>query len=238
MTIFTVNPFDDGYFDNQTGAKGAVIKLCRSSWERSCYPVKIFDFTSDEVIEAKEKYKDWIASSLRQGFKSRATDAIRLYILSLYPDLLYMDTDCYIMDSKRLSLVAKDKDFSILGNLLCAVHNGEDLSTPKKILDEVYAKETEARGDKDVITKSYSGLKRMSGAIIKHFPHLSPAYRILYTKDITEIESCEDQRTVFFYDSFSLPAGEKFTCETKDISMMEASDKGKLLELMDNYGDF
>lgn len=238
MTIFTVNPFDDGYFDNQTGAKGTVIKLCRSSWEKSGYPVKIFDFSSEEVIEAKEKYKEWIASSLEQGFKSRAADAIRLYILSLYPDLLYMDTDCYIMDYKRLSIVSKDKEFSILGNLLCAVHNGEDLDTPKKMLDEVYGKESVARGDKAVITESYSGLKRMSGAIIKHFPHLSPSYKILYARDIAEIESCEDKSTVFFYDSFSLPSGAEYKCETKDISMMEASDKAKMLELMDNYGDF
>lgn len=238
MTIFTVNPFDDGYFDNQTGAKGTVAKLCRKSWERSGYPVKIFDFSSEEVVEAKEKYKGWITSSLDQGYKSMATDAIRLYILSLYPDMLYLDTDCYIMDYKRLARVAKDKEFSILGNLFCAIHNGEDIETPAKILDEIYGKETVARGDKSVILDKYSGLKRMSGAIIKHFPHLSPAYRILYAANISEIESCTDQSTVFFFDSFSLPSGNEYKCETKDISMMEASDKEEFLKLMDNYGDF
>ena len=53
MTIFTVNPLNDNYLNQP------FIKFCMKTWEKVGFPIKVFDYNSKEVKEAKEKYKIW-----------------------------------------------------------------------------------------------------------------------------------------------------------------------------------
>ena len=74
MTIFTVNPFDDGYFvDGKPVSKFQ--QFCMRSWERMGCEIKVFDYKSPEVIEAKEKCKEWVENALK--IKNRMSNAIR-----------------------------------------------------------------------------------------------------------------------------------------------------------------
>ena len=156
MTVFTVNPFDDGYFiDGKPTSKFQ--QFCMRSWERLGYEIKVFDYNSPEVIEAKEKYKLWVDSAVKRGLTSKflsiASDAIRLYILSLYDDLLYFDTDIYVADPIVLKELENETSFKIRCHNFCAVHNGKRKDIAKKILDECYMTD-ETKGDKLVIENS------------------------------------------------------------------------------------
>lgn len=156
MTVFTVNPFDDGYFvDGKPVDKFQ--QFCMRSWERLGCEIKVFDYNSPEVIEAKEKYKLWVDSAVKRGLTSRflsiASDAIRLYILSLYDDLLYFDTDIYVADPVQLKRLTAETAFKIRGHNFCAVHNGKRKDIAKKILDECYMTD-KTKGDKLIIESS------------------------------------------------------------------------------------
>lgn len=153
MTIFTVNPFDDGYFvDGKPVSK--FHQFCMRSWERLGCEIKVFDYNSPEVIEAKEKYKLWIDSAIKKGFSSKflsiASDPIRLYILSLYDDLLYFDTDIYVTDPTFLKELENETAFKIRGHNFCAVYNGKRKDIAKRILDECYMTDN-TMGDKLII---------------------------------------------------------------------------------------
>lgn len=156
MTVFTVNPFDDGYFvDGKPVSKFQ--QLCMRSWKRLGYEIKVFDYSSPEVVEAKEKYKLWVDSAVKRGLTSKflsiASDAIRLYILSLYDDLLYFDTDIYVADPTVLKELENETSFKIRGHNFCAVHNGKRKDIAKKILDECYMT-NKTKGDKQIIESS------------------------------------------------------------------------------------
>lgn len=152
MTIFTVNPFDDGYFvDGKPVSKFQ--QFCMRSWERLSCEIKVFDYNSPEVIEAKEKYKLWIDSAVKKGWVSAASDAIRLYILSLYDDLLYFDTDIYVADPTVLKELENETTFKIRYHNFCIVHNGKRKDIAKKILDECYMTD-KTKGDKRIIESS------------------------------------------------------------------------------------
>lgn len=152
MTIFTVNPFDDGYFvDGKPVDKFQ--QFCMKSWERLGCEIKVFDYNSPEVIEAKEKYKLWIDRAVKKGCISIASDPIRLYILSLYDDLLYFDTDIYVADTFQLKRLKDETSFKIRCHNFCAVYNGKRKDIAKKILDECYMTD-EVKGDKRVIESS------------------------------------------------------------------------------------
>ena len=156
MTVFTVNPFDDGYF-----ADGKPVnkfqQFCMRSWERLGCEIKVFDYNSPEVIEEKEKYKLWIDSAVKRGltsqFLSIASDPIRLYILSLYNDLLYFDTDVYVADPVRLKELENETTFKIHCHNFCAVYNGKRKDIAKKILDKCYMTD-KTKGDRRVIESS------------------------------------------------------------------------------------
>lgn len=156
MTIFTVNPFDDGYFvDGKPVDKFQ--QFCMRSWERLGCEIKVFDYNSPEVIEAKEKYKLWVDSAVKKGTESRflsiASDPIRLYILSLYEDLLYFDTDFYVADPTVLKKLEDETSFKIRCHNFCAVHNGKRKDIAKKILNECYMTD-KTKGDKQIIESS------------------------------------------------------------------------------------
>lgn len=152
MTVFTVNPFDDGYFvDGKPVDKFQ--QFCMRSWGRLGCEIKVFDYNSPEVIEAKEKYKLWIDSAVKKGCISIASDPIRLYILSLYEDLLYFDTDVYVADPVRLKELKNEITFKIRCHNFCIVHNGKRRDIAKKILDECYMTD-KVKGDKKVIEGS------------------------------------------------------------------------------------
>lgn len=152
MTVFTVNPFDDGYFvDGKPVSKFQ--QFCMRSWERLGCEIKVFDYNSPEVIEAKEKYKSWIDSAVKKGCISIASDAIRLYILSLYDDLLYFDTDIYVADPIFLKELENEASFKIRCHNFCAVYNGKRKDIAKKILDECYMTD-KTKGDRGVIESS------------------------------------------------------------------------------------
>lgn len=149
MTVFTVNPFDDGYFvDGKPVSKFQ--QFCMRSWERLGCEIKVFDYKSPEVIEAKEKYKLWIDNAVKKKHMSIASDAIRLYILSLYDDLLYFDTDIYVADPAVLKELENETTFKIRSHNFCMVHNGKRKDIAKKILDECYMTD-KTKGDRGII---------------------------------------------------------------------------------------
>lgn len=173
MTVFTVNPFDDGYF-----ADGKPVnkfqQFCMRSWERLGCEIKVFDYNSPEVIEAKEKYKLWIDSAVKKGCISIASDPIRLYILSLYEDLLYFDTDVYVADPVRLKELENETTFKIRYHNFCMIHNGRRRDIARRILDECYMTD-EVKGDKKVIKSSEFCLSLHSiqnGFTREHFPRI------------------------------------------------------------------
>lgn len=152
MTIFTVNAFDNGYFvDGKPASKFQ--QFCMKSWERLGCEIKVFDYNSPEVIEAKEKYKLWIDSAVKAGNYETASDAIRLHILSLYEELLYLDTDVYIADATRLKELINETTFKIRFHNFCIVHNGKRRDKARKILEENYMTD-EVKKDMKIITNN------------------------------------------------------------------------------------
>lgn len=152
MTVFTVNAFDNGYFvDGKPANKFQ--QFCMKSWERLGYEIKVFDYNSPEVNEAKEKYKLWIDSAVKKRHMSIASDAIRLYILSLYDDLLYFDTDIYVADPIVLKELENETTFKIRSHNFCVVHNGKRKDIAKKILNECYMTD-KTKVDRHIIESS------------------------------------------------------------------------------------
>ena len=132
MTIFTINAFDDGYFKDGYFT-GRVQNFCFNSWLKNGIDVKIFDYNSPEVIEAKEIFKDYINVCLETNSansKACATDPIKFYILSLYPNMLYVDTDLYLYNINEEKF--RDK-FSM--NSFFAIYNGTETYKAKKFLE-------------------------------------------------------------------------------------------------------
>lgn len=188
MTVFTINAFDDGYFvDGKPVSKFQ--QFCMRSWERLDCEIKVFDYNSPEVIEAKEKYKLWIDSAVNKGLLDIASDPIKLYILSLYEDLLYLDTDVYVSDPTVLKELSNS--FKIRFHNFCIVHNGRRRDIARKILSECYMTDN-IQEDKSII-KGNEFLLSLSHVPNKHtrdhFPRIGDKnWDNLYVETKDEIE--------------------------------------------------
>lgn len=232
MTIFTVNPMDDGYFEGGE-PKGELERLCMATWRRTKFPVKVFNFDSPEVIEAKRKFPEWTEAALEAGHIPMLSDMIRLYIMSLYPGMMYMDTDVYIRNpSSFASDIENDRAFRIVGSNFFCMHNGQDTETAGEILERNYRTEDIVL-DKVVARKELErGLMKWEGGKrqILHFPQFgNPDYRISYTENPADIEGCSDHSVVWLYggggDAPSLD------CYVKNVSGIDRSDRNALIEL-------
>lgn len=196
MTIFTTNPFDDGYFvDGKPVSKFQ--QFCMRSWERMECEIKVFDYKSPEVIEAKEKCKEWVENALKINHKPIASDAIRLYILSLYPDLLYFDTDVYISDPSVMQTMIGEETFRIRNKNFCIVHNGKRQDIAKKIVEEYYMTGN-VMGDRQLISNSefLSSLPSIpNNSTWEHMPRIeNKYYDNIYVESISEIKKYIEER--------------------------------------------
>lgn len=200
MTVFTINPFDDGYFiDGKPASKFQ--QFCMRSWERLGCEIKVFDYNSPEVIEAKEKCSKWVDSALKlKGAQAKpiASDAIRLYILSLYPDMLYMDTDVYIADASVMKTVIDEEIFRIRSHNFCIVHNGKRTDIAKKIFDEYYTTD-DVKGDKKIIESSefLSSIKSIpNDSTWLHLPRIESKRKWdnLYVETVDEVRKYLEER--------------------------------------------
>lgn len=232
MTIFTVNPADDGYFDGDEPG-GELERLCMATWRRTKYPVRVFSFDSPEVIEAKREFPEWTEAALEAGHIPMLCDMIRLYIMSLYPGMMYLDTDVYIRDPGSFaSDIENDRDFRIVGNNFFCVHNGQDTETARGILERNY-RTGDIVLDKVVARKELErGLRKWEGGKrqILHFPQFgNPDYRISYTENPEDINGCSDHSVVWLY------GGEKDVaspvCYVKSISGIDRDDREALIRL-------
>lgn len=251
MTVFTVNPFDDGYFvDGKPVSKFQ--QFCMRSWERLGCQIKVFDYNSPEVIEAKEKCKLWIDSAVKKGFVSVASDAIRLYILSLYDDLLYFDTDIYVADPTVLKELENETIFKIRYHNFCVVHNGKRKDIAKKILDECYMTD-EVKGDKKVIESSEFCLSLHSiqnKATWLHCPRIEDKnWHNFYIESIDEFfkyQKEKNDKKICYYCSqqtflnarrFSISnknEQENLLCDFKPLNRIPAEDFDEFRSFMDN----
>lgn len=242
MTIFTVNPLNDNYLNQP------FIKFCMSTWEKAEFPIKVFDYNSKEVKEAKEKYKIWIQSALNSNVDNKiaiAFDPIRLYILSLYEDMMYFDTDMIVMKADALRKIAKEEDFRVFGgnNFFC-VHNGKDIKTPKLILDRCYCTDKVKRDGlvcrEDLQDLKLQGLK--SHGEFLHNPRIdSSMYRCLYTKSREEILSCKDNKTCFYVTDTSIISGlnlDNLIPQVKVISNMSLGERKVFKQFLENGNDY
>lgn len=242
MTIFTVNPLNDNYLNQ------SFIKFCMSTWEKAGFPIKVFDYNSKEVKEAKEKYKIWIQSALNSDLDNKiaiAFDPIRLYILSLYKDMMYFDTDMIVMKADALRKIAQEEDFRVFGgnNFFC-VHNGKDIKTPKLILDRCYCTDKVKRDGlvcrEDLQDLKLQGLK--SHAEFLHNPRIdSSIYRCLYTKSREEILSCKDNKTCFYVTDTSIINGlnlDNLIPQIKIISNMSLEERKIFKQFLENGNDY
>lgn len=251
MTVFTVNPFDDGYF-----ADGKPVnkfqQFCMRSWERLDCEIKVFDYNSPEVIEAKEKYKLWIDSAVKKGWVSVASDPIRLYILSLYEDLLYFDTDIYVADPVKLKELASETTFKIRYHNFCIVHNGRRRDIAKRILSECYMTDN-VKKDKSVIegSKLCLSLPHVQNDFTReHFPRIGHKdWDNLYVETRYEIEKYikkyteeNPDRHVCFYTTSQtcfIPLNEKDKkggnlYQVKYLRHIPAEDFDEFRSFMDN----
>ncbi len=243
MTIFTVNAFDDGYFKN-CEPTSKLQQFCMNSWQKAGFDIKVFDYNSDEVKEAKEKYKLWINSAVKQRKIPIASDPIRLYILSLYEDMMYFDTDMYLMKSQFIQKIAEDTNFRIFGNLFCAVHNGKDTQTPKTILEKYYNTD-KIKGDKELITNNINDLKRMSfhNELI-HLPRIeNKYYKNIYVETTKDIDRLYGEKTCIYATSFDLykqlcSEGKKDAYHIKYLFNMPKEDKEEFKTFMENGNDY
>ena len=241
MTIFTVNVLNDNYLDKPFH------KFCISTWKKSGFPVKIFNYNSDEVKEAKEKYKTWIKSALNSSLENKvaiAYDPIRLYILSLYEDMMYFDADIIVMKSKALSKIAEEKHFSIYGggNFFC-IHNGKDLETPKKILDRCYTSNCIA-GDNSIISKldDLKLQKMKHNYEFMHNPRIdNPSWHCRWTDNTKEVTENTDDKYCFYLSDKTMFKEAKRNSEfstVKSISDMSFEDRKIFKTFLENGNDY
>lgn len=232
MTIFTVNPVDDGYFEGDE-PRGELERLCMATWRRTKFPVRVFDFSSPEVMEAKREFPEWTEAALEAGHIPMLSDMIRLYIMSLYPDMMYMDTDVYIRNPGSFaSDIENDRSFRIVGNNFFCMRNGQDTKTARGILERNYRTGSLAL-DKAVARRELDrGLMKWEGGKrqILHFPQFgNPHYRISYTENPADIEGCSDHSVVWLYRS-----GRDVTsqvCYIKNVAGIDRNDRNALIEL-------
>lgn len=187
MTIFTINGWDNNYFQNGEPTN-PFHKFCMNSWKRADVDIKVFDYNSPEIKEAKIIYKDWIESAVSRDRKNIAADAMRLYILSLYPNMLYLDTDVYMIQGDWLKQLEQEKNFNVFcKRMFCAIYNGEDLETPKQMLEYYHTADT--KHDKD-ICKNFPNIEKLNTQQqIKHLAGVEmPWVKTYYVDSIEEAE--------------------------------------------------
>lgn len=241
MTIFTVNLLNNNYIQQP------FIKFCMNTWEKSGLEIKVFDFNSPEVKEAKEKYKTWIDSALNSKDVNKtaiASDPIRLYILSLYEDMLYLDTDMILMRADVLKQIALEKHFSIYGgsNFFC-VHNGKDLQTPRKILERCYNTD-KFTNDKNIVSslKDLELKKIKDNYSLVHNPRIdNPLWHCRYSNNIEEIKNCTIPNTCFYVTNREVfketHSGFNYGI-VKNISKMPLEDRKVFMQFLENGNDY
>lgn len=98
MTLFTVNPFDDGYFENGEPSR-TIEKICFRRWKKLFNEVRVYDFNSEEVKEAIERFPNLYKRCIdTPKEKCVFADVVRLIVLSKYEDHVYFDCDLYPLD--------------------------------------------------------------------------------------------------------------------------------------------
>lgn len=132
ITFFTLNLFDNGYFDD-SGPTKVIERIAFMSWVRK-FDVKVFDYRDDVVKDCINEYREIYDYCLEHPGKACIFgDIVRLKVLSLYPYHYYFDCDSYLIDFNL-----HDKEhFQTAGGCFLNLYNGSDLETAKKIL-EVY----------------------------------------------------------------------------------------------------
>lgn len=132
MTLFTVNPFDDGYYKNGEPSRD-VEKICFRRWKKLFPNLKVFDYNSKEIQEAIKLFPNTYAACLEDSSeKCVFGDIARLYILSKYEDHIYFDNDLYPITDR----IWVGDDFSCYYNCFMLTSNGKDLETAKKLLEQ------------------------------------------------------------------------------------------------------
>ena len=199
MTVFTVNAFDNGYFKDGKPTS-EIQRVCFNSWLNNGINIKVFDYNSPEVIEAKIKFKKYIDKAVSYGLNSYAVDAIRFYILSLYPNMLYIDTDLYCLGNDFSDL---ENEALFQGHGFFAIYNGEQtelfkelsekmFSSSRIMLDNLFFDEY----DEESVTLFGKKIKSMSKKGL-HLPMLDRGKEINHF--ISDIKDIEDVRKDYHY---------------------------------------
>ena len=119
MIIFTVNPYNDNVINSP------IPQFCMNSWKKLGYDIKVFDYNSEEVKFVKsECHEHFLGKSI-----SIKTDAIRMYILSQYPNHLYLDWDVYV--HKPFDLKEK-----LIRPYFWSIYNAEELDYFKVLYEQ------------------------------------------------------------------------------------------------------
>lgn len=166
MTIFTMNAFKNDYINNP------ILKEIMKTWEKLEYPVKIFNYNSPEVIDAKKLYDKYIVNCVKNNLLNFATDPIRLYILSKYKDYLYLDTDLACINNnvnKFLSEIESNKH-TVFGDGFYFLYSGEDNFFFKDILNTYYTKPAIIKDEN--ILESYGNGIKLKDELKNNFIHL------------------------------------------------------------------
>ena len=209
MTIFTVNYRDDGYFDGNIPAR-PFQKICFRTWKDTGEPVKVFDSRSQEVIRAKEIFSEYLLEAEKKSI-ALCSDPVKLYICSLYPEYLYLDTDVYLNGnvlSGWLSENENGKDFCTRGSSFYCIWSGKekkrDLSVLNKYIDfyRNWKKGAPLLQDKEVqnLLGKAPQIPKLEGWG-KHIPYIDheQAFSVLYAGNMKKSRPC------IFYDDELCP---------------------------------
>lgn len=153
ITIFTANVNDNN------DLQSSLHTFCIKSWERLVVAFKkinidckitIFDFNSPEMKEFNS-LKDW-------NFKrpSMKANAFRLWILSKYPNHLWLDWDIYIPEKFNINQFDLNQIF--LYKIFCVMYNANNLNLFSKIFN-AYLTDDFCQNNYDQAVFKYLNLK-------------------------------------------------------------------------------
>ena len=186
-TLFTVNAYDDGYFENGEPSR-PLEKICFNSQKKHFGNTEVINFNNPIVLEMKEKFPKIYASN-----KEVFSDIIRLKYMSIKPDLVYMDCDVYFNQIRYFPC-----GFSLAdGKSFFCISNGNDIETPARLLS--CYDDNEILTDKEITAKA--GLK--TGKIpcnLIHFAGVGGWNRI----PVTYAYSDNKEKVIEMYDRLKL----------------------------------
>lgn len=252
--VFTINALDNNYFSNGRPT-GELENICFNSWTR-LFDVKVFDFNSPEIKECKEVYKDYLSLCLQKKSITCYSDVLRMYILSLYPNSLYFDTDMYLTNPKELN-------FNSCGwktnGCFSLIYNGYETDRAASILN-IYKNSQKVLRDKGMMILAKLNYLRFyfENPVGVHFhflPAESPHFNCI-CNDLDKIpelykmfEKRPDKkakaRLYFLTDIFNEYKNSNFVlnntqilCHRKNLAKLDKEDRLKILQLAKNHKNF